>query len=393
MKEIIIKNELSKKFKRSYPLISPTDLIEASQKPTNEWVKFVSQQKAFIGYGYLGHQNKGIGWMVSFDESQPINDNLLKQLFNEAFEKRQGLMNDPLTTAFRLFNGEGDGLGGIIIDWYDGYLVISWYNQVIYSFKEQLLTIIQNCFGEELLGVYEKVRFEGKGLAESSHLSGNLAPEPLLIQENGVSYATYLNEGLMTGIFLDQREVRNQLIEGLAMGKTVLNTFSYTGAFSVASLIGGAEKTTSVDLAKRSLNKTREMFEVNGINASEQDIIVMDVFDYYKYALRKNLSFDVIVLDPPSFSRNKKKTFSVAKNYNELVAEAVAILNKDGILIASSNAANVPLPKFEKLVEQGINESKRKFEKMALYQLPVDFVVNKNFKEGNYLKVMIYKIF
>ena len=101
-------------------------------------------------------------------------------------------------------------------------------------------------------------------------LYGEQAPEPLLVTENGVQFATYLNEGLMTGIFLDQK-VRGRLVDGFAVGKTVLNMFSYTGAFSVAAAMGGAVATTSVDLAKRSLPKTTEQFEVNHLNLARKD--------------------------------------------------------------------------------------------------------------------------
>ena len=102
---------------------------------------------------------------------------------------------------------------------------------------------------------------------------GEQAPEPLLVTENGVQFATYLNEGLMTGIFLDQKEVRGRLVDGFAVGKTVLNMFSYTGAFSVAAAMGGAVATTSVDLAKRSLPKTTEQFEVNHLNLAAQRLL------------------------------------------------------------------------------------------------------------------------
>ena len=103
-----------------------------------------------------------------------------------------------------------------------------------------------------------------------------------------MTYATYMNEGLMTGIFLDQKEVRGTLASGLVAGKTLLNMFSYTGAFSVAAAFGGASQTTSVDLAKRSLDKTREQFTMNGIDPESQRIYVMDVFSYFNYAKKKN---------------------------------------------------------------------------------------------------------
>ena len=118
----------------------------------------------------------------------------------------------------------------------------------------------------------------------------------------------------------------------------------------------------------------------------------MDVFDYFKYVLKKQLTFDIVVMDPPSFARNKKKTFSVAKDYQQLTTEAVQLLNKDGLLIASTNAANVTFDKFKQMVESGIKETKRSFKNVQVYQLPEDFRVAKEFNEGNYLKVLFYQV-
>ena len=125
----------------------------------------------------------------------------------------------------------------------------------------------------EIIGGYEKIRFESVNRPRSQFIYGKRHSEPWSVKENGVKFAVYLNEGLMTGIFLDQKEVRGSLAEGFASGKTVLNMFSYTGAFSVAAAMGGAIETTSVDLAKRSLKKTQEQFEVNGLDVDQQKII------------------------------------------------------------------------------------------------------------------------
>lgn len=201
-----------------------------------------------------------------------------------------------------------------------------------------------------------------------------------------------LNEGLMTGIFLDQKEVRGALIDGLGLGKTVLNMFSYTGAFSVAAAMGGAIETTSVDLAKRSLKKTQEQFKVNGLELNAQKIIVMDVFEYFKYAKRKQLTYELIILDPPSFARNKKKVFRVTKDYGELIKDSLAILSNEGTLIASTNAANITIEQFKQMIENEFVAAKVEFEEMALYRLPQDFQTIDAFPEGNYLKVFIYQI-
>lgn len=386
---IMVTKKSEKKFKGRYPLIQKEDLHDTPKTFSNEWVKFVDSKGQFIATGYLGEQNKGIGWLVNWQGS--VDAPFLENLFLKAKSHRMVYEQDESTSAYRIFNGEGDGLGGLIIDRYDNFAVFSWYNKTLYQKKEEIVQAFKKSF-PEIVGAYEKIRFASKSLPESQKLFGNDAPEPLLVYENGVLYATYLNDGLMTGIFLDQKEVRGRLIEGGAAGKTVLNMFSYTGAFSVASAMGGSSVTTSVDLAKRSLPKTKEQFEVNHLAVEDQKIIVMDVFDYFKYAARKQLRYDVIVLDPPSFARNKKKVFSVAKNYGDLVKDSVDILEKEGLLIASTNAANISLEKYKKMIIEALEEKQVRYQFKETYQLPSDFKTNKHFEEGNYLKVFFIEI-
>ncbi|MGL9914368.1 23S rRNA (-C5)-methyltransferase [Enterococcus sp. DIV0784] len=377
------------KFKKGYPLIQKEDLQQVPAPLPTDWLTLIDSKGQRLAEGYLGEQNKGIGWLLSWHG--PINQSFFQQLFGISREKRTSFEKDSLTTAYRLFNGEGDGIGGVIIDRYADYAVFSWYNETLYQKKAELLTAFRTVY-PDIVGAYEKIRFSTKDLPESQFLYGEQAPEPLLVTENGVQFATYLNEGLMTGIFLDQKEVRGRLVDGFAVGKTVLNMFSYTGAFSVAAAMGGAVATTSVDLAKRSLPKTTEQFEVNHLNLAAQKIIVMDVFDYFKYASRKGLSYDMIILDPPSFARNKKKVFSVAKNYGELVKDSIDILTDKGTLIASTNAANLSLAKYQKMVITALQEKNVRYKITDTYQLPADFQVNSNFPEGNYLKVLFIEI-
>lgn len=313
-------------------------------------------------------------------------------LFKEAFAKRQAFFNDDATTAFRIFNGEGDGLGGLTIDYYDGFIVLQWYSHGIYKWKSVLLAAIKNAI--DTRGIYEKRRFDAKGqyLESDDFLEGETAPEPLIVKENGINYAVYLNDGAMTGIFLDQRDVRKTICDDYAAGRTVLNTFSYTGAFSVAAAFGGASHTTNVDVANRSIPKTREQFLVNELDPSAHTIMAEDVFQYFKYANRKNLSFDLVVLDPPSFARTKKTTFSVAKDYGKLLEESIAITNENGIIVASTNYAGYGMDKFKKVVQDAFASQGRQYRIVEQFTLPADFVTRDSFKEGNYLKVLFLEV-
>ena len=243
-------------------------------------------------------------------------------------------------------------------------------------------------------GIYQKKRFDAKGQYlddTDDFITGEKAPEPLIVKENGANFAVYLDDGAMVGVFLDQREVRKTIRDKYAKGKTMLNTFSYTGAFSVFAALGAASKTISVDLANRSRAKTEEQFRINNIDVEVQDIIVEDVFNYFKYAVRKKLSFDLVVLDPPSFARSKKHTFSAAKDYTKLLKEAIQITSKGGVIVASTNASNFDMKRFKGFIDNAFKALHGKYSIEETFSLPEDFRVSGKFKEGNYLKVVFIR--
>lgn len=385
-----LKQKAVQKALKGYPLLVKEDFAVPVKEKEGTLVELVDKQNQFVAAAYLAKQNKGDGWILSLNPNETISETFFERLFKQAAEKRKNLKEDPTTTAFRFFNGEGDGLGGLTIDYYADYYVFSWYSKGIYEHHQMIYRAFHNAV-TNIKGVYQKFRYKRKDNLQSEFVSGEEAAEPLIIQENGIQYAVYLNEGWMTGIFLDQRHVRRSLMENYSAGKTVLNTFSYTGAFSVAAALGGAVETVSVDLAKRSLPKTEEQFAVNGLDLESHKIRVMDVFDYFKYAVRKKLLFDTVVVDPPSFSRSKKRTFSVAQNYTSLLEDIIDITNPGGTIIASTNSASVSTRRFESFIQEAFNHKKVSYQILEKHTLPEDYVVHPQFKEGNYLKVYIIR--
>ncbi|MEA1854302.1 class I SAM-dependent rRNA methyltransferase [Cytobacillus sp. FSL W7-1323] len=389
--KLTVKPSYIKKYREGFPLINEQSVERIPQMEEGTIVELVNEKGQFLCKGYYGIQNKGRGWVLTKNQHERIDQAFFMEKLKAAVNHRQKLFNDPETTAFRIFNGEGDGVGGVTIDYYDTYYCISWYSEGIYQFKQEIIRALEQCM--PVKAIYEKKRFNHKGLyvEDDDFVCGEKPTFPIIVKENGINYPIYLNDGAMVGVFLDQREVRKKIRDQYADGKTILNTFSYTGAFSAAAALGGAVKTTSVDLANRSKAKTIEMFSVNGIDYEEQDIIVEDVFKYFKYAVRKNLSFDLVILDPPSFARSKKHTFSVAKDYVALLEEAISITNQGGIIVASSNASNVPMKKFKTFVSKAFATSNGKYKILEEYSLPIDFKTIPSFPEGDYLKVLFIK--
>ncbi|MCL6572292.1 MAG: class I SAM-dependent rRNA methyltransferase [Bacillus sp. (in: Bacteria)] len=387
-----VKSKFVNKLKSGYPLIAKeaisnvNDLVEEGSI-----VKLVDEKNMFIAKGYYGKQNKGLGWVLSKNENSPIDQPFFEKKLKAAIKERASFYNNADTTAFRVFNGEGDGIGGLTIDYFTGYYLLTWYSKGIFRFRDYIIQALQELV--VFKGIYQKKRFDEKGqyIEEDDFVAGERGQFPLIVKENGVNIAVYLNESAMVGVFLDQRDVRRTIRDKYANGKTVLNTFSYTGAFSVFAAVGEATKTTSVDLANRSRTKTMEQFQVNGIDAGPQSIIVEDVFNYFKYALKKQLKFDLVILDPPSFARSKKFVFSAEKDYKNLLKEAIAITEGNGTIIASTNCSTFGMEKFKTFINAAFMESGERYKLVEEFSLPVDFKTIKEFPEGNYLKVVFIK--
>ncbi|MDQ0220990.1 class I SAM-dependent rRNA methyltransferase [Peribacillus cavernae] len=387
-----VKQKYAGKLSKGFPLISKDALITENElKAEGSVIRLVDEKNRFLAKGYYGRQNKGYGWVLTRNENERIDQKFFDNKIRSAYEYRKGFYSDKDTTAFRLFNGEGDGIGGLTIDYYDGYYVINWYSEGIYACKDYIIKALTGTV--TVKAVYQKKRFDAKGqyVEENDFVVGQEPVFPLIVKESGVNFAVHLNDGAMVGVFLDQREVRKAIHDRYSNGKNVLNMFSYTGAFSVFAALGGAVKTTSVDLANRSLPKTIEQFSVNGIDHTTQDIIVEDVFKYFKYAVKKQLKFDMVVLDPPSFAKSRKFTFSAAKDYKNLLKDTIAITEDNGIIVASTNSSAFDMKKFKGFIDAAFKESNIGYRLIEEFSLPEDFKTISEFKEGNYLKVVFIK--
>ncbi len=382
------------KINQGHRLIQEHDLIHPNQIDTideGEIVQFRDESNQFVGKGIVVKQNKGFAWVFTLSMNVFLDNEFLEHIISQAIERRNNLFSDEATNSFRLFNGEGDGLGGFTIDWYAGFLQINWYSKALFNECENIISILKSQL-PELRGIYETKRY---AISEDDwaikHTVGEKAPEPLIILENNIQYAVYLGADWMTGIFLDQRHVR-QFIQTQSESLTVLNLFSYTGAFSVAAATGGASHTVSVDVANRSLDWTKENFTLNGISTdiSDHEIRVMDVFDYISYAKRHQKQFDLVICDPPSFARTKKYQFSVEKDYLSLVIDLFKMTNIGGMTIISTNHSGLDRDTFR---EEIIEASKQVSDSIYLiqqFELPNEDFPTTNDKESQYLKVFVF---
>lgn len=388
MKTAILNKGKEGKYFNQYPLIEEADIFKSDRLEEGDVFQIKSSTNIYIATCYVGRQHKGLGWVLSYNPDEKIDTHYFKALFEIARETRNYYYQAEGTNAFRLFNGEGDGLGGLTIDHYDGHLLIQWYSEGIYQFRKYIIEAMQAVF--PFKSIYEKTRFKNNAI-QSGWVLGEQPQFPIVVEENFTFYNVHLDDGPMTGIFLDQKEVRKKLRDYYSENRTVLNLFSYTGAFSTIAATNGA-KTTSVDLANRSRQLTEENFGINGIDPTTQSIYVMDTFDFYKYAMRHGYTYDTIVIDPPSFARNKKKTFSVTKDYHQLIQQALRILNPGGTLILSTNHSMYTLNAFKNTIKTTLANEGVTYQLDEVMGLPKDFKTTSHYKPSKYLKVVFVTI-
>lgn len=379
------------RYKNGYPLITKSIIANINDLEEGTILNFTDEKNKFIARGYYGIQNKGFGWILTRKENENVDLEFFRKKLIVAINKRTKFFNNPSTTAFRVFNSEGDGIGGLVIEYFDGYYVINWYSKGIYKFKDEIINSLKQLV--EFKGIYQKKRFneDGKYIEQDDFIIGVRAEDPILVKENGVNFAIYLNDGAMVGVFLDQRQVRKTIKDKYSKDKTVVNLFSYTGAFSVFAALGGAKSTLSVDLANRSLPKTIEQFSINNIDLQNQEIVVEDVFNYFKYAVKKELKFELVILDPPSFAKSKKFKFSAHNDYKDILKQAIAITEDQGVIVASTNCSSLNMDKFKEFINDAFKESDLGYKILEEYSLPEDFKTIDEFKEGSYLKVVFIK--
>ena len=298
------------------------------------------------------------------------------------------------TTAYRLVNAEGDGLPGLTVDRYADYLMLQLYSTAWRPHLKLVTQVLQEILSPH--GIYEKSRpqktRELEAVSDSKSygrlLAGKAAPPRLSVMENGLSFLVSLDQGLNTGLFLDQRCNRRDLMKRVA-GKRVLNLFSYTGAFSIAAAAAGAAQVTSVDASPGYTDWARENFTANHIQSRHHDFIVGDCLAALAKLAQNGTRFDVILMDPPSFSTTAKSRFTTRGGTSDLAAAALPLLVNNGLLIASSNHQKVDIAEYLKELRRGALQATCDLRVISLLGQPEDFPYPVTFPEGRYLKYAI----
>ncbi|HTS18215.1 MAG TPA: pseudouridine synthase [Verrucomicrobiae bacterium] len=314
----------------------------------------------------------------AFDEIDPL---------VAATEFRELLFDGEQTAAFRLVSGEADGWPDVVVDSYDDHLLVQWQSREASEKGNELIQRLQ----EECRprAIYTQLTTKQERTPPQL-ASGTAMADRAVICENGVGFSIGFGEGLGAGIFLDQRENRRRLLRMPLTGRTVLNTFSYTCAFSVVAAKAGAV-TASVDLSKNYLEWGRENFRLNGIDPAGHGFIFGDAFEWLKRFAKRGQRWDVVIVDPPTFSTTKKgRVFQAARDYEELAALAMPLVAPGGWLLCSTNQRTLAAEEFETSIRKAAKRCGRTMESLEFETVPFDFRLAP--KERPYLKTFWAKL-
>ena len=313
--------------------------------------------------------------------SEPLEGKWLEGRVQDALSLRAQVIG-PDTNAYRLVYGEGDFLPGITVDRYERFAVLKSYSESVTGLVPEVA---------KLLGTMLKLRGVVSRSGETSALWGQLPPPEVTVQENGIRLLANLYDGQKTGLFLDHRDNR-QTLSRFTAGKRVLNLFSYTGAFSLYTLRGGAAHVTSVDVAPAATEDAKRNFALNGFDPDAHTFLSTDVFSLLSEYVNRQEKFDVIVLDPPSLARNKKSRFAALRAYTKLGAQALRCVSPGGFLASASCTAQVSPEDFRRVLGEAAAHAGVRAQIVHEAGHAPDHPVPAGFPEGRYLKFIIARV-
>lgn len=400
-----------KSLKFRHPWVFSRAILKVPEKLENGLlVSVVDAEGNMCGTGYYNGRSQIALRLLSF-EDEVIDEKFFVGKFREklAFRKkfldlsggaeRSGVLGrsasvaSSITDSFRLIFGESDGIPGLIVDVYGDFAVI----QIHTLGMDNLRSVVVKALAEVLKpkGIYERSdvavrKKEGLTTMPKGSLYGQEPPPEHEIRENGLKYIVDIPNGQKTGFFLDQRENRLALrkyVRGTAV--RVLNLFSYSGGFSVSALAGGAGHVTSVDVSESALELAKKNFTLNGFDPEKHVFAAKDVFDFLEDAHQKGERYDVVVVDPPAFVKNKDSLIYGTNAYIKLNQKALRLLSDDGILVSSSCSSHVSSELFRTILFKAALQAKRELIIVEQKNQPPDHPLNINFPEGEYLKFFV----
>lgn len=387
MKKAILKPGKEISILRGHPWIFSGAIANAPDAEAGDWVEVFNAKGGFLACGHWSHGSIAIR-IVSRQPIVPNQEFWFHKLKNcLALRQLMGFGTDASTNAYRLIHGEGDGLPGLICDMYGTCAVLQAHSHGMYRALPEIAGALQLLFDGTIETIYNKSR---SSMHDNQLQDGWLLGDKsgTIARENGLEFHVNWTEGQKTGFFLDQRENR-LLLSKFSRGKTVLNTFSYSGGFSVYALQGGAAEVASVDVSEKAIRLAEENVALLGAVSGIHTGVVADVPDFLKNDPRQ---WDIVILDPPAFAKNLKKKHSAVMGYKRLNELGFQRVKPGGLLFTFSCSQVIDDELFRNTITAAGMESGRNVRILYRLSQGPDHPVNLYHPEGSYLKGLVLMV-
>ena len=392
-----VKSKAEKMIRQGHPWVfesSITKLKPAEGKAGDLAIIYGQTKNKFLGLGLYDPDSPIRIKLLQTGTSATIDETWFENKLWEAFKIRRPLLESD-TNSYRLIHGENDGLPDLIIDIYDTVAVFKLYSRIWFPYLNILVNLVSKVSKTEstVLRLARKVlKQKGAlyGLKDGQILKGALSDgEEQVFKEHGLTFSANLIKGHKTGFFLDHRHNRKR-IGKLAEGKSVLDLFSYAGGFSVHAMAGGAKEVISLDVSVQALEMAEKNVDLNVEDPGSHSTMDIDVFEGLETLLKKKRTFDIVIVDPPSFAKKESEIQTALHSYRRLTKAAVKLVKYGGILVLASCSSRVSESVFFETVEGSMKEARIYFQLIDKTLHDSDHPIG--FLEGAYLKCGYYQI-
>ena len=394
MTKIILKKGRDESLRRFHPWVFSGAIAQIVGQPSEgDIVGVFSHEGEFLAYGHYQIGSIAVR-ILSFSGEDVLGGDFWVNMLRKALKVREsaGLVQNSDTNCFRLVHGEGDGLPGLIIDWYDGVCVLQAHSVGMFRAKSAICEALKTVFGDGLKAVYDKSSGTAPFKAGLDLVDGYLfkaegfSDDEQVVLENGNKFLVNWTEGQKTGFFLDQRENR-ALVGRYSKGRDVLNLFCYTGGFSIYALRCGAVHVDSVDSSKKAVDMVGRNMELNGYGENLHTDICGDAIDFLKDVPEDK--YDLIIVDPPAFAKHRGALSNALRAYQRLNAAAISKVAPGGLVFTFSCSQVVDKEAFALAVFSAAAQTGRSVRVLDRLNQPADHSVNIYHPEGEYLKGLL----
>ncbi len=392
---LILKPGRDKPVRNRHPWVFSGAILRTEGQPQpGDLVTILDSGSEPLGTATYNPASQIVARIISWDAQEPIDDEFWRSRLDRAIDGRTLLALPPATTGYRLVYAESDGLPGLIVDGYNDVLAVQLLTLGMERRKEILFDLLQELLSPAAIVERSDVDVrEKEGLESVSGVVRGTLPDEMTIQENGFHFPVDVLGGHKTGFYLDQRDNRALLNDpALVSGHTVLNLFSYTGAFGVYAAAGGAAKVLQVDSSVPALEAAEQTMALNGFDSPDHEYMAGDAFEVLRYFREEKEQFDVIVLDPPKFAHSQSGVDRATRGYKDLNWLALRLLRPGGVLLTFSCSGLISADLFQKVVFGAAVDAGRDVQIMRHLSQAADHPVLLTFPESAYLKGLLCRV-